>query len=1840
MDDSRKASKAGPGIGSTEDDEGDDFEERERTRSLRNNSYASFGNDGTTATVNGYGKILQISKYFGCGRSGFFCVDIPDQEEPWFIRWRASNLFSRFTAVLEGLGLYTEKIQEIPDHDFVDDQWPRFSFKTDNLSVDLEYAIKNGMVIQNYNITGLCDSRETEGESVERLSQTSDTKDDETLQATDGLPRRPSLSIHLGDLRIRDLEWLEVHDHFNENMSYGMYGPTDYEESAGPDNYSFIVVHHFGQDEGKYRARIEGDTLPQAVGLVVSLFIDGKAQKVDERGWKIFPKFRKGERTSVTIVYRLQLMKSEKNGWQSAVIPASEVFESKLHPDTCTHPTVLAADSCLDFIFRRNITHILSVCAIPSDIGWKWDQDSGMFKRSRERLPGDAIALTCGDIAGHHITASASLYVFHPHVLRSLMCLSFAFKFLLEVMEFLEKEDHEEQIRHDEAASKESTAEESPLDQEFHEKKKLRRRNLHTKIVETCQSHLVWVFQKAWKIKEPTMLQNHWVSGDAIEMSVRYKEQPRPDTPSNTPFQIIKAVEFAGKCLKTSDRSSPRGGNAEKSKAKKNYMEFLNFLIQRPTKDEEDSDARDDQSESVSDPGRKNEDDSQETPAPGYNHFTRAVQRWINHLAVQNKRGQYAFHRPEQNGIGAFRLQDHVWIWTAIRCIEEMRLPTQPTPENIDPSAFSGPQIRQSTSKEAQKSMLQRFTVEETTVKQRMLATSRTVLENRFLFRCRDTALIYGSFSQFFETDRSRLPSWQNTINLQKRYEYNDEATWEKSLRHGLAMLICSNNKWQINKRSPEEMFFLSMNTLLWSCETNGIFPGQVDVTTGEAEIFSDPDDRESYWHATFELPYIFWILRSKTQRTHKVWNPVGTKDPAPDMAARSPLAEGLPQLNIPEPTNYFERFEGAGVVSDANPSGLLNFISNPRKVGDFQVAPNFFSAKSVPVHYGLDQDSILDVTDPWLYRYPDFLEYKPDLPGTLQKVVLWLKQEKDGAQRASSYEGVFQDGIEELDKNFPQGFDVESDLVDVWEDEETALIIDIPKTHQTKGPRRVFEYELIEDWEPQSHHRFLYTLSQKRTEQAAKKRLIWLLSPRKDIALLCMLGSPQNEEVSEFYRRHFAHEKYFFDEVMTFRNNWETELHLSFYQLTRLTSADRSRSSEDTPDFQVMGWGLTQAAIGFRFDGDFLDRFWTCYVVEDIPKQHGSSGRVLDPFSKKSQKDWTITWPQRKVLELMILDKMLYEISTSTAEIVKEFEGLSGIRSSGHAFNGDYFSFADRWNALVYGLTIVEEDFAKNLETLHGWRNREADRGKSRPRWTKNDERKYRNAIDAMVRSNRQKFRRLDALQSQIKNLITRIESSGDRYRDDLSLRSAEDTRIFTNVTVVFLPLGFATGLFSMSGAPGHSLLLQTIQTAIVALILTVLALKYAKANSGLLKDVTEFFDVIFRLPAQVIGRSKETSILYKHYHESHPSKPLGGATLTKEEKEASMEWQISKLQHGLWHCWHWVSFLMQEIPAGQLTLACGLVPSIKAHKATLPALKIDSLQSIAAWMKRNLLFFTKARTTEMAKTAPINGSQQSIELENPGIPLYRRDLSLLEFPRNSTSSSEHPVPEKLSEKNDAEPPPETKDDPEKGPDEMGFRWKQMMEVMIRAAIFLIVAFMGLPIWLALGCKNFIFTGLLWILCKFLFHSLAFIILLPLFIPVSTINLIALNIIDVFRLLQHVGQEPTGQDQEGSSDLGSKAKKKETRSKMEPEGPATRERSNEAVLEKWLLYPRFARPFKDLDGFSQSLLYHIFRDPFVQLVKAVEHQFGAVPFKPSNKIEEGNGSSKERRSHEGDNAV
>lgn len=112
-----------------------------------------------------------------------------------------------------------------------------------------------------------------------------------------------------------------------------------------------------------------------------------------------------------------------------------------------------------------------------------------------------------------------------------------------------------------------------------------------------------------------------------------------------------------------------------------------------------------------------------------------------------------------------------------------------------------------------------------------------------------------------------------------------------------------------------------------------------------------------------------------------------------------------------------------------------------------------------------------------------------------------------------------------------------------------------------------------------------------------------------------------------------------------------------------------------------------------------------------------------------------------------------------------------------------------------------------------------------------------------------------------EIQSLLERIESEIEYITqlrqwllDDLSLkearisnRSADDVRIFTYATVVFLPLSFASSIFSMSGAPERATVQPFVVAAVVALVATIMFL----LNAGTpIRNVTYYKNKFLKLP------------------------------------------------------------------------------------------------------------------------------------------------------------------------------------------------------------------------------------------------------------------------------------------------------------------------------------------------------------------------------------------------------
>lgn len=154
---------------------------------------------------------------------------------------------------------------------------------------------------------------------------------------------------------------------------------------------------------------------------------------------------------------------------------------------------------------------------------------------------------------------------------------------------------------------------------------------------------------------------------------------------------------------------------------------------------------------------------------------------------------------------------------------------------------------------------------------------------------------------------------------------------------------------------------------------------------------------------------------------------------------------------------------------------------------------------------------------------------------------------------------------------------------------------------------------------------------------------------------------------------------------------------------------------------------------------------------------------------------------------------------------------------------NGAYLVFRKTWPALQYSLQVIEEDLKEVLEKIDIWNTRKADRRPEEPRWTKNDEGRYRAAITKLTNENLHAIRDLRYHLATIQSLRVSLSSGLDSTRDELSFQNAENIRYFTFLTAVFLPLGFATGIWSMAdSSPRSESIKGMVVTAVITLFLT----------------------------------------------------------------------------------------------------------------------------------------------------------------------------------------------------------------------------------------------------------------------------------------------------------------------------------------------------------------------------------------------------------------------------------
>jgi hypothetical protein len=550
---------------------------------------------------------------------------------------------------------------------------------------------------------------------------------------------------------------------------------------------------------------------------------------------------------------------------------------------------------------------------------------------------------------------------------------------------------------------------------------------------------------------------------------------------------------------------------------------------------------------------------------------------------------------------------------------------------------------------------------------------------------------------------------------------------------------------------------------------------------------------------------------------------------------------------------------------------------------------------KSTPFNDFIDSQNIVDVHEEWLYAFPKFLDCAParaslrydaitsillgnaasHYSDVLLAAIQAYKERvlSQGMRRPSVHQGE----VVGSDFFYPHQSEVEASLpYNIYGN----LVWDVAKkkTQAKRGGRSII-------MPPHDHGQrpglFWSSLYRKRTAELAKKRFIWMPYATLDSVLMCFLVSPdedEREEISLFFDRHVNHEKFYFDEAVRVYNTWNTQFHISFLMLQDDLKSDLTvlnlmgrdhtdangldspsfnphtlsysnvdkdfasgKASDRYPNFlmrpvaegipMLNSRRLVRAAAGYRITGDFIDRYWTCHMIEFYP----SGPRRSCPLWSEPEAG---SYKQRKVLELMLFTRIIGEVNSSMKMIlgiVQERLGLETGRSMSlkNLKFERYLNTSLEWEDLGRILDILDSDLKEIQDHINEWeerRERDRLRELERPRWTKDDERKYRRAISKMLVLARQTMRQFRSNQSSVRNLRNSLAVTQERIRNELGLRGNENIRYFTYATVVFLPLGFSASLFSMQTAPSHSLIRQMVVVAVIAILVTIVLVMNAQ--------------------------------------------------------------------------------------------------------------------------------------------------------------------------------------------------------------------------------------------------------------------------------------------------------------------------------------------------------------------------------------------------------------------------
>lgn len=353
-------------------------------------AYASFGNEGLTATANAHGRLIQITRYFGDEQekfgnpSGFVCVEFAEMPHPYSVVSRLARLESHIKSSKNGMHFGIKGNDDdspwrvrtsIPEMQFLRDRWPCFITATQVFEVNIEYRIHKDTVYQIY--------------TYKKNPKASD------------IPPLPQLTIDVKPL-FRHLDFSREPSGIDQDSEYV------YVRERNKENEVLRI-----RKEAK---RNENGIVQTTTSLCLSLFINGRAQKFsgNDRTSTVYTidppdssELRKNEDIQIALAYTLGEISLENEDVNN-IKPLSFIDPWKILEESeveFKEPSFVN-DAHLNFALRRNLEHILSVCSIPVATS-SITATPPVVDEASDKIP--LIALTCGDVSGHRISTAASL---------------------------------------------------------------------------------------------------------------------------------------------------------------------------------------------------------------------------------------------------------------------------------------------------------------------------------------------------------------------------------------------------------------------------------------------------------------------------------------------------------------------------------------------------------------------------------------------------------------------------------------------------------------------------------------------------------------------------------------------------------------------------------------------------------------------------------------------------------------------------------------------------------------------------------------------------------------------------------------------------------------------------------------------------------------------------------------------------------------------------------------------------------------------------------------------------------------------------------------------------------------------------------------------------------------------------------------------------------------------------------------------------------------------------------------------------------------------------------------